>query len=106
MDAVDALIEAIQNFKGKNTAFARQKKHLHIIIDLTSSSPLLLGLGGLLVVSHDQYFVSKTCNELWVVEEGKASRFEGTFDDYKMHTAKKTKKRVEESVKKLGNLNH
>ncbi len=68
-------------------------------IKLTSSSAV--SIGGLLVVSHDQYFVSKTCNELWVVEEGKASRFEGTFDDYKLHTAQKTKKRVEESVKKL-----
>lgn len=76
MDAVDALIEAIQDFKG-----------------------------GLLVVSHDQYFVTKTCNELWVVEGGKAVRFEGSFNDYKLHTAKKTKKRVEESVKKLCNLN-
>ena len=49
--------------------------------------------------------MTKTCSELWVVEEGKAVRFEGTFDDYKVHTAKKTKKRVEESVKKLGNHN-
>ena len=65
------------------------------------SSFIVFKIGGLLVVSHDQYFVSKTCNELWVVEEGKASRFEGTFDDYKLHTAKKTQKRVEESVKKL-----
>mmetsp|Transcript_20559 Transcript_20559/g.44746 ORF Transcript_20559/g.44746 Transcript_20559/m.44746 type:complete len:790 (-) Transcript_20559:3226-5595(-) len=77
MDAVDALIQAIQDFKG-----------------------------GLLVVSHDQYFVNATCKEIWVVEGGKAARFEGTFDDYKSHTAKKTKKRVEESVKKLGSLNH
>ena len=77
MDAVDALIQAIQEFSG-----------------------------GLLVVSHDQYFVSQTCNELWVVEEGKATRFDGTFDDYKAHTAKKTKKRVEENVKKLSSLNH
>jgi len=76
MDAVDALVEAIQDFKG-----------------------------GLLVVSHDQYFVSKTCNELWVVEGGRAIRFDGTFDDYKLHTAKRTKKRVEESLKKMGNLN-
>ena len=59
-----------------------------------------------MVVSHDQYFVTKTCNELWVVEGGKAARFDGSFDDYKAHTAKSTKKRVEESVKKLSNLNH
>jgi ATP-binding cassette subfamily F protein 3 len=77
MDAVDALIQAIQQFKG-----------------------------GLLVVSHDQYFVNKLCNELWVIEDGKATQFDGTFDEYKSQSAKRTRKRVEESVKKLGNLNN
>jgi len=77
MDAVDALIEAVKQFKG-----------------------------GLIVVSHDQYFVSQTCNELWIVENGQATRFEGTFDDYKVHTAKKTAKHVEVTVKKLSNLNN
>ena len=76
MEAVDALVEAVQDFKG-----------------------------GLMVVSHDQYFVSNTCTELWVIDNGSATRFRGTFDDYKKHTAEKTKKRVEESLKKLGNLN-
>ncbi len=77
MDAVDALVQAIQDFKG-----------------------------GLMVVSHDQYFVSQCCNELWVVENGVCARFPGDFNDYKDHTAQKTKKRVEESLKKLGNLNN
>jgi ATP-binding cassette, subfamily F, member 3 len=77
MEAVDALVEAIQDFKG-----------------------------GLMVVSHDQYFVSNTCTELWVVEGGQVSRFRGTFDEYKKHTAEKTSKRVEESVRRLGNMNN
>jgi ATP-binding cassette subfamily F protein 3 len=77
MDAVDALVQAIQDFKG-----------------------------GLLVVSHDQYFVSQTCSELWVVENGLATRFRGDFNDYKEHTAQKTRKRVEESLKKLANINN
>ena len=72
MDAVDALVEAIQDFKG-----------------------------GVMIVSHDQYFVSKTCSELWVVHEGTATRFRGDFDDYKKHTSELTQKRVEESVKKI-----
>lgn len=46
MEAVDALVAAVQDFKG-----------------------------GIMVVSHDQYFVSKTCSELWVVHSGKATRF-------------------------------
>jgi ATP-binding cassette subfamily F protein 3 len=77
MDAVDALIAAVQDFQG-----------------------------GIMVVSHDQHFVSNTCTELWVVDDGVATRFQGTFDDYKAYTAEKTKKRVEESVKKLlGKMN-
>jgi ATP-binding cassette, subfamily F, member 3 len=76
MEAVDALVEAIQDFKG-----------------------------GLMVVSHDQYFVSNTCSELWVVHEGKASRFRGNFDEYKAHTAEVTQKRVEESVKRVNAVN-
>ena len=77
MEAADALVEAIQDFKG-----------------------------GLMVVSHDQYFVSNTCTELWIVDGGKVTRFRGTFDEYKAHTAEKTKKRIEESVKRLGNINN
>lgn len=77
MEAVDALVEAVQDFKG-----------------------------GILVVSHDQYFVSKTCSELWVVHEGIASRFRGDFDEYKKHTATLTQQRVEESVKKISNMNN
>lgn len=74
MEAVDALVEAIQNFDG-----------------------------GVMVVSHDEYFVSKTCDELWVVDSGKAVRFRGDFEEYKQHTAAETQKRVEESVKRLTN---
>jgi ATP-binding cassette, subfamily F, member 3 len=77
MDAVDALVQAIQDFQG-----------------------------GLLIVSHDQYFVSKCANELWVVEEGHATRFRGSFNDYKEYTAKKTKRRVEESLKRIGNISN
>lgn len=76
MEAVDALVEAIQDFKG-----------------------------GIMVVSHDEYFVSRTCRELWVVHEGKATRFRGDFDEYKKHTSELTLKRVEESVKKVAAVN-
>ena len=76
MESIDALVEAIQDFKG-----------------------------GLIVVSHDQHFITNTCGELWVVGEGKATRFRGTFDDYKAQTLERTTKRVAQSVKKLSNIN-
>jgi ATP-binding cassette subfamily F protein 3 len=77
MDAADALVKAVQDFKG-----------------------------GLMVVSHDQHFVSNTCSELWEVHDGVATKFRGTFDEYKAHTSAKTAKRVEESVKRLGNIHN
>lgn len=76
MESIDALVEAIQDFKG-----------------------------GLMVVSHDQHFITNTCGELWVVGEGSVSRFRGTFDDYKKHTLERTAKRVAQSVKGLSNIN-
>ena len=76
MDAVDALVEAIQDFKG-----------------------------GVMIVSHDQYFVSKCCSELWDVHEGSATRFRGDFEEYKAHTAAITQKRVDESVKRILAIN-
>mmetsp|Transcript_21095 Transcript_21095/g.42235 ORF Transcript_21095/g.42235 Transcript_21095/m.42235 type:complete len:755 (+) Transcript_21095:293-2557(+) len=76
METIDALVEAVQDFKG-----------------------------GLMVVSHDQYFITKTCGELWVVGEGKATKFRGDFLLYKKHTLEKTAKRVAESVKSLSTVN-
>jgi len=77
MESIDALVDAIKDFKG-----------------------------GLIVVSHDQFFITNTCSELWVVGEGKATRFRGDFNEYKRHTLERTRKRVEASVKMLSAINN
>ncbi len=77
MESIDALVEAIRSFQG-----------------------------GLMVVSHDQYFITNTCRELWVIGDGHATRFRGDFDEYKKHTLEKTRKRVEASVKRLSEINN
>lgn len=77
MESIDALVEAVKDFKG-----------------------------GLVVVSHDQYFITNTCGELWVVAEGRTTRFRGDFETYKKHTLEKTAKRVAQSVKSLSNINN
>ncbi len=59
-----------------------------------------------MVVSHDQFFISNTCSELWVVGEGKAQRLRGDFNDYKKATMKRTAKRVADSVKSLSTINN
>ena len=77
MESIDALVEAVKDFKG-----------------------------GLIVVSHDQHFITNTCGELWVVGEGRVTRFRGDFNDYKKETLKRTEKRVAESVKSLSMINN
>jgi ATPase subunit of ABC transporter with duplicated ATPase domains len=47
--------------------------------------------GGVLVISHDQHFITSVCNEIWVVGGGKIIQFGGTFDDYKVQAIKKMK---------------
>lgn len=54
IDAVDALIEGLALFKG-----------------------------GVLMVSHDQYLIESTVDELWMCEGGSVTPFHGTFDEYK-----------------------
>ena len=39
--------------------------------------------GGLLIVSHDQYFVSCVCNEIWYIKRKKLKKFTGDFESYR-----------------------
>ena len=75
--SIDALVDAVKDFRG-----------------------------GLLVVSHDQHFITHTCKELWVVGGGKVNRFRGDFNDYKKETLQRTAKRVADSVKSLSTINN
>ena len=75
--SIDALVDAVKDFRG-----------------------------GLIVVSHDQHFITNTCGELWVVGGGKVARFRGDFNDYKKETLSRTAKRVADSVKSLSAINN
>lgn len=77
MESIDALVEAVKDFRG-----------------------------GLIVVSHDEHFITNTVSELWVVGDGKATRFRGDFNDYKKETLNRTAKRVADSVKSLSAINN
>ncbi|KAJ4711841.1 ABC transporter F family-like protein [Melia azedarach] len=77
-------------------AFAKitfKKPHIILLdepsnhLDLDAVEALIQGLvlfqGGILMVSHDEHLISGSVEELWVVSEGKAAPFHGTFQDYK-----------------------
>ena len=55
-------------------------------LDIDAIDALIAGLtifkGGVLMVSHDQYLIEATVDELWAVEGGRVSPFHGTFSDY------------------------
>ncbi len=74
-------------------------------LDFESIDALIVALsdfkGGLVVVSHDQHFITSTCTEIWSVEGGAVSRMRGTFDDYKKAALKRTQAAVAASVKRL-----
>lgn len=52
-DAINALIESLENYKG-----------------------------GLVVISHDQYFLNALCNMISIVDDGKVTQYNGTINDY------------------------
>ncbi len=39
--------------------------------------------GGVVVISHDQHFITNVCNEIWVIQDRKVTPFPGSFDEYK-----------------------
>jgi len=38
--------------------------------------------GSLLLVSHDRYFISKTANKIWEIDEHKIREFKGTYEEW------------------------
>lgn len=52
-DAINALIESLQNYQG-----------------------------GLCVISHDQYFLTALCDRISIVENGEVYPYEGTIEEY------------------------
>ncbi|KAK9806400.1 hypothetical protein WJX73_002265 [Symbiochloris irregularis] len=56
-------------------------------LDLDAVQALSQGLnlfkGGVLMVSHDQFLIESTVDELWVVENGTVTPFHDTFKEYK-----------------------
>ena len=46
--------------------------------------------GGVVLVSHDQYFVSRVAREVWVVEKGAVTRAE-SFEKYRNQAMAKLK---------------
>src|SRR5215469_6467487 len=39
--------------------------------------------GGVVIVSHDVYFLQEVCTSLWVCDQGSVEHFDGTINDYK-----------------------
>ena len=58
-------------------------------LDLDAINALSIALnsydGGLLVVSHDQNFVERVCNQIYMIENKKCKLFRGNFDDYRKY---------------------
>jgi ATP-binding cassette subfamily F protein 3 len=75
----------------------------HIIImdeptnhmDIDSVNALAVALkaynGGLVIVSHDEYFVESVCNTIYIVGKKKCVMYNGTFDEYRKQVRKEIK---------------
>ncbi len=48
--------------------------------------------GTYILVSHDRYFISKTANKIWSIEDGMIKEFIGTYDEWMLFEQEKEKK--------------
>lgn len=86
-------------------------------LDLHSVELLIEALnryeGSMILVSHDRYFISKTANKIWEIDNGKIKEFKGPYDEWvewknrmkllqsspKVEEVKKTKEKEKPSIK-------
>ncbi len=68
-------------------------------LDMQSVEMLIEALnkykGTLIIVSHDRYFISKTANKIWNIEQGKINEFVGGYDEW--HTWYEDKQKREQT---------
>jgi ATP-binding cassette, subfamily F, member 3 len=62
----------------------------HMDIDSVNAMGVALSAygGGIVIISHDEYFVESVCNQIYVVQNQKCERFEGTFMEYRKQVRK------------------
>lgn len=58
--------------------------------------------GTYLLVSHDRYFISKTANKIWEIEDGKIKEFNGSYDEWVTYKQDKEKAEKERMSKEAG----
>ena len=65
-------------------------------LDMQSVEMLIEALnkykGTLIIVSHDRYFISRTANKIWNIEEGKINEFVGPYDEWAVWHSDKLKR--------------
>lgn len=49
--------------------------------------------GTFILVSHDRYFISKTANKIWYIENKKIKEFVGTYDEYVVFEQEREKRK-------------
>ncbi|MEZ5016471.1 MAG: ABC-F family ATP-binding cassette domain-containing protein [Flavipsychrobacter sp.] len=49
--------------------------------------------GTFILVSHDRYFISKTANKIWYIEDKKIKEFVGTYDEYVIFEQEREKRK-------------
>ena len=56
-------------------------------LDIDSTDALIYALnnykGGLVVISHDQYFISNVCKDIWYIKNGFLKKYYKDFENYK-----------------------
>jgi len=54
--------------------------------------------GTLIIVSHDRYFISKTANKIWNIEDGEIKEFNGSYDEWDVWHKDKLKRELAEAT--------
>jgi ATP-binding cassette subfamily F protein 3 len=72
-------------------------------LDMQSVEMLIEALnkyeGTMILVSHDRYFISKTANKIWHIENGKIKEFDGGYEEWVQWEAEQEKRKAALNIK-------
>lgn len=72
-------------------------------LDMQSVEMLIEALdryeGTIILVSHDRYFISKTANKIWHIENGKIKEFDGNYEEWVQWEAEQEKRKANLGIK-------
>ena len=102
MKIIDSLIDDTSGKRAKSNYHPNLFLKLQNPLDMESIDALARCLnkfkGGVLMISHDMRLISQCAQEIYICDHKKVTRYNGDIMDFKLHSKKENRKKLEQHM--------